>query len=74
MEFDFSFLELEALSNGFENSHRKLSKVAFRPECTSEFIPKGSKTEASELQSNLSAKEEKWVQMYQLELLGSRLV
>lgn len=68
LELDLSFLELEALSNCFDNRLRKLSPVEFRLERTSEFIPDGSKTEASELQSNLSENGEERVQMYQLEV------
>lgn len=48
---DFSFLVPEALSNVCENKPIKLSHVALRPEDTSELIPKGSKTEPSELKS-----------------------
>ena len=49
---DFSFFVLEALSNVSDHKPRKLSQVAVRPEDTSGLIPKGSKTESSELKSH----------------------
>lgn len=56
-EVGFSFFELEALSNFCDNRPRKLSQVAFRPELQSELMPKGSKTGASVLQSNLKQQQ-----------------
>lgn len=55
-----SFLALEVLENVGDNNATKFSQAAFRPEDTSELmIPKGSKTDPSELRRNLS-KQKIW--------------